>query len=94
MTVIPDRMQRSIRMAYVVLAALLGFLGTMTVSSFHVGRRSAKVERQLEEKLDASRFTRDSTRRDADRLSDRELLLRIDRRVSSMYCDGKPAGCQ
>lgn len=93
MTVLPD-LQRSIRMGYAILAVLGSVLASLAVASFGAGRVTSTAERALGGKLDADRFVRDSTRRDAEERNRDELLHRIDRRVAAMYCHGKPPGCQ
>jgi hypothetical protein len=69
----------------ILIPAILAFAG------WSLGQYDAR-------KLDVSRFVADSVRRDVEAATDHGLLLRIDRRLTALYCGRLPLverpGCQ
>ncbi len=78
--------QKTLRLVLSIVGPAL-----LAVAGWGLGRYDAS-------KLDVTRFVADSTRRDVQSATDHELLLRIDRRLTDLYCGNVPPaqrpGCQ
>ena len=72
------------------LKIIVAIGSALVIAGGTIATTRGDIQSLQREKLDAVRFERDSVAREVDR----QLLERIDRRVSAIYCADKPPGCQ